>query len=806
MDIKTTLRKLTTEDKAKLINGFSSWYTYPFPKYEIPSIRVSDGPYGLRVVSSTETNINDSIKATCFPPLCTLASTWDDSLAYEMGLALGEECQENKVNVILGPAINIKRHPLCGRNFEYLSEDPDLVGHIGTAYVNGVQSQGVGVSLKHFACNNEENGRFYTDSLVDERALREIYLKGFETVVRNAQPDTVMCSYNRYEGRPVSESKKLLTTILRDEWGFQGVVMSDWGAVANRVKSLDAGLDLEMPGDNKHSEIIIKKSIESNFIGANTIDVSCERILRIIDKLKSKEIPNFKYDREAHHTLATRIAASGAVLMKNEDNALPLKRGENVSLIGAFASEMRYEGGGSSHVNANRVIEPLEALKVYGIFPYESGYSLTNDVIDEKEETKALAVAKRTDKIIYFMGLSNTAESEGLDRKNMDLPANQLHLLDRLLELNIPVVVVLMVGSPVELPFNDKVKAILNMYLPGEGGGTALAQLLFGDVNPSGKLAETWPVKLTDVPSDNYFNKRDDVVEYRESIYVGYRYYQKVGIKPLYAFGHGLSYTDFVYSDLSVDVKDTIVSVNFKVKNAGTRAGAEVVQLYVGHEDTAVFKAPNELKRFSKIYLEPGEEKIVAFNMTNIDFSYYNASEHAWVAESGYYKINVGSASDDIRASQEFLLKTGNSINSPYDPTLLPNYFSPICNVFPDREFEAIIGKEIPKPKNKLPLTLDSPLRDFSLTHKGRFILKTANKVLRLRYRKAQKIKNSEERQKALESLKFTADSLPNMTLNVLASIAASQLPRNVVLGLLKYANHHVFAGLFMMIFKRSEK
>jgi beta-glucosidase len=799
MDIKSILSKMSIEEKAELLNGTSFWYTKSFPKYEIPSIRVSDGPNGLRKVN--DSNIGGAIKATCFPPLCTLANTWDESLAYEMGLAIGEECQENKVNIILGPGINIKRSPLGGRNFEYLSEDPFLAGKLACDYVSGVQSQGVGVSLKHYCCNNEEDYRFFSDSLVDERALREIYLKAFEMVVKNAHPDTIMASYNRFEGVPVTESKRLLIDIARNEWDFQGVFMSDWGAVSNRVKALEGGLDLEMPGDNRHSVNLITKSVDNNLLDKGAIDRSCSKILSLVEKLKEKEKPNFKYDGEAHQKLATNIAASGAVLLKNKDNILPLKKGENVSIIGALAEKMRFEGGGSSQVNPTRLVQPLDALKTYGIFPFERGYSLTSDSINDESEKKAISIASRTDKILFFAGLREQDENEGTDRKTLTLPNNQLHLINALISLNKPIIVVLFNGSVVELPFEDKVSAILDMYLPGQGGGTALSQLLFGEINPSGKLAETWPKKLEDNPTSSFFNASQSYIEYRESIYVGYRYYQKTRIAPLYPFGYGLSYTKFEYSDLKVKVEDDAsVSVSFKVKNVGQMAGAEISELYIGHDDTAVFKAPNELKRFSKAFLQPGQEKDELFTLSYDDFAYYNYKEKKWITESGYYQIKIGRSCEDIALCQDVNIQTGSNVQSPYDPAIVTNYMSPSNNVFPRSEFETIVGYSVPKEKDRLPLTMDSPLSDFKLTRKGRMIIRLAKKVLARETKKS--IRNGTSPEEAKKTMDFGFNSLLNCTLNMAYSASGGKITRNTAFGLLKIANGKTLSGLCFIIFK----
>lgn len=803
MDSKEAVKKMTVDQKARLLSGVDSWYTAEIKEFDIPAVRMSDGPYGLRKADAT-VELNNAVPATCFPPLCTLANTFDTSLALEMGKAIGEECQENNVNIILGPGVNIKRNPLCGRNFEYLSEDPYLAGKMGTSYVNGVQSSGTGVSLKHYCCNNEEDYRFFSDSNVDERALREIYLKPFEMVIKAANPTTVMVSYNKVNGTTATANKRLLIDIARNEWSYNGVFVSDWGAVSSRRDALLNGLDLEMPGQIKHHQEDLLKSYENGTLDLGAMDRSCSKIIDMARKLRDAHKKDFKADKEAHHSLSVRIAESGAVLLKNQDNALPLNKNEQICIIGRLADKMRFEGGGSSHVNAIHVVTPLEALKGYGIFPYAEGYRTVDDEPDEEKENKALELAKGSSKIIFFAGLTDLCESEGMDRTDLNLPKNQLTLLNKLTELEKPIVVVLFNGSPVELPFESKVKAILDMYLPGQGGGTAVADLLFGAVSPSGKLAETWPKHLEDSPSYPYFNKRQDVIEYRESIYVGYRYYDKARVEPMYPFGYGLSYSAFEYSDLEIAENASSTVISFKVKNIGDIDASETAQLYVGHDDTEIFKAPKELKRFFKVHLQPGEEKDIMFELTNEDFAYYNVKARKMAAETGIYSILIGASSADIRLSKKIKVNAHSDLPGAYDPVLIPSYFSPTSNKFPPEQFEALLGHKVNQPRDRLPITMESPINDFQLTRGGRFIYKIIKKNLKKAKKKAiGSAKTENAKEAAIVNSDLMTRMIKNETMYNAVGVVGDRLTYEMGEGIIEIANNHFFRGLFKLIFKK---
>ncbi len=589
-NLKELVGKMTLEEKAGLCSGLDFWHTKPVSRLGVPSVMVSDGPSGLRKqdMAGDHLGVNDSIKAVCFPSGCLAACSFDTELMQNMGEILGDECQAEDVAVILGPAINIKRSPLCGRNFEYLSEDPFLAGKLGAAYVNGVQSKNVGTSVKHFAANNQEFRRMSCSSNIDERTLREIYLPAFEETVKEGKPDTIMASYNKINGTFAVESKWLLTDLLRKEWGFKGYVVSDWGAVNERVQGLKAGLDLEMPASGGDTDKQIVQAVKSGKLSESLLDKAVERILRIVFKFTdSRQEGNF--DKKAHQAEAARIAQESMVLLKNDSALLPLnkKKVDDILFVGAFAKTPRYEGGGSSHINAWKVDSFLDAAKEAGVsIKWLAGYDINESKAKDKvllEE--AVEAARKAKVVVIFAGLPDRYESEGYDREHMKMPQNQDLLIEEIAKVQKNVAVVLHNGSPVEMPWANKVKAILESYLAGGGVGTAQFNLLFGDANPSGKLAETFPLALEDNPSYLNFPGNGSEVNYAEGIFVGYRYYDKKNMQVLFPFGHGLSYTKFEYSNLKLSAKkitdEETLEVSLDVKNVGRHAGKEIVQVYV---------------------------------------------------------------------------------------------------------------------------------------------------------------------------------------------------------------------------------
>ena len=654
MDCKKLVAQMTLEEKAGLCSGLDFWHTKPVNRLGIPSVMVSDGPHGLRKQAQVgdHLGINESIPAVCFPTGSCLASSFDRDLVYGVGQAIGEECQAEDVSVILGPAANIKRSPLCGRNFEYLSEDPFLSSQMAAAHIKGVQSQNVGTSLKHFAANNQEHRRMSSSSEIDERTFREIYLASFETAVKEAKPWTVMCSYNRINGVYASENHRLLTEILRDEWGFDGYVMSDWGAVNERVDGLKAGLELEMPGGSTVGDEKIVRAVKEGTLDEKVLDTACERILEIVYRYVERKNSGVVFDHERDHALARKTAAECMVLLRNEENILPLDPKKKIAFIGKFAASPRYQGGGSSHINSHKVTSALEAVQELCEVTYAQGYDTKEDTVIPDLHKQAVEAAAAADVAVIFAGLPDTFESEGYDRTHLDMPTCQNRLIADICAVQKNVVVVLHNGSPVVMPWKDQVKGILEAYLGGQAVGGAVVDVLFGKVNPSGRLAETFPKKLSDNPSYLYYQGEGDITEYREGVYVGYRYYDKKEMEVLYPFGHGLSYTTFAYRDLKADkaeMDDTdTLTVTLKVKNTGDRAGKEVVQLYMQPGQGSVMRPVRELKGFAKIELQPGEEKEVSFTLDKRSFAYYNTQLHDWHVETGEYTLWAARSSRDL--------------------------------------------------------------------------------------------------------------------------------------------------------------
>lgn len=652
MNIKKILKELTLEEKASLLSGADFWHTKAVERLAIPQIMVSDGPHGLRKNAEESSNPNEAIKAVCFPTASALACSFDRSLLNTLGKTLGEECQAENVSVILGPGCNIKRSPLCGRNFEYFSEDPYLASEMAAAHIKGVQSKGVGTSLKHFAANNQETRRLTVNERIDERALREIYLAAFEDAVKNSSPWTVMCSYNRINGHHSSQNKWLLTDVLRNEWGYEGLVMSDWGAVDDRVAGVKAGLDLEMPASFGKNDKLIVDAVNNGKLSMKQVDRCVERVLRLVDKAEESRTPT-KWDMEAHHRLAAKISAQCSVLLKNEDNILPLDSNDKICFIGEFADNPRYQGGGSSHINSFKVESALEAVKDICKVEYAQGYITTEDRTDPALLEQAVECAKYNDKVVIFAGLPDNFESEGYDRTHMRMPECQIELINEVYKFNKNIVVVLHNGAPVELPFIDKIKGLLEVYLGGQAVGKAVCDLLFGRENPSGKLAESWCMKLEDNPSYLNFPGVGDEVNYNEGIFVGYRYYDKKNMEVRFPFGFGLSYTEFEYSDIVIsenEISDEqTLTVSCTVKNTGSRAGMEVVQLYVRDKESSVARPVKELKGFEKVSLAPGESKRVAFSLDKRAFAYYETAISDWFVEYGEYEILIGASSRDIR-------------------------------------------------------------------------------------------------------------------------------------------------------------
>ena len=655
MDIKALIAQMTLEEKAGLCSGQDFWHTKSVERLGVPPVMVSDGPHGLRKQdeSADHLGMNESIKAVCMPAACATAASFDRELIGRMGEAIGDSCQHEKLSVVLGPAVNIKRSPLCGRNFEYFSEDPYLAGEMSAAFINGVQSRNVGTSIKHFAANNQEHRRMSSSSNVDERTLREIYFPAFETAVKKAQPWTVMCSYNRINGVYASEDPWLLTKVLRGDWGFQGYVVSDWGAVSDRVAGVAAGLDLEMPSSGGINDAKIVAAVREGRLDEALLDQAVERILTINYRYLENARPETPWDKEADHLFSAKIAGECMVLLKNE-GVLPLSKEDEVAFIGEFAVKPRFQGGGSSHINCFRKTSAVEAAQGLNV-RYAQGYSIDRDEATEEMIAEAVEAAKAAKVAVIFAGLPDAYESEGYDRSHMAMPACQNRLIEAVAAANPNTVVVLHNGSPVEMPWIGKVAAVLEAYLGGQAVGIATVDVLFGDVVPSGHLPETFPRKLSDNPSYLFYGGEGDEADYREGVFVGYRYYDKKECDVLFPFGHGLSYTTFAIEGIKLSAdhitdRDT-VTVTVAVRNTGGRAGKTVVQLYVGDKESTVLRPIRELKGFEKVELQPGESKEVSFTLCKRAFAYWNTQIGDWHVETGEFTVEAGLSSRDIQAT-----------------------------------------------------------------------------------------------------------------------------------------------------------
>ncbi|MFP3155864.1 glycoside hydrolase family 3 C-terminal domain-containing protein [Lachnospiraceae bacterium ZAX-1] len=661
--IEELLDEMTLDEKIGLLSGKDFWQSQDYEKYGISSLAMADGPCGLRKQEEEEDHlgIHKSVEATAFVSGPLIAASWDRNLAELLGATLGEEASSMGISLLLGPAVNIQRSPLCGRNFEYYSEDPYLTGDIAYACVNGIQKQGVGACIKHFAANNQETEREYINEIIDERTLREIYLTAFEKAIKEAKPWAVMTALNKVNGDFGAEHKGLLVDLLRDEWGYEGITISDWFGIDNRAKALAAGLDLEMPTSCGIGAKRINAGLQSGILSEHDIQKACRRILRCIVKDDKVRRPQGGFDQEKHHRIARKAAEEGSVLLKNERNILPLERGDKITVIGEYAMKARFQMEGSAKVIPTMVDQPLDCIRDISAEPvcYAKGYS--TGVADEQELLiqEAVKAAQISEKAIVFLAIPEGVESEGHDRKNIALPSNQVRLLEQVLQVQKNVIVILFNGAPIEMPWIDRVPAVMECFLGGQAIGSAIAKLLYGKSNPSGKLPVSFPVKLEDTPCYFDFPGDKETVNYSEGVFVGYRYYEKRAVETLFAFGHGLSYTTFDYSKMKVQNKegDLIaqyldnqeIAIEVLIKNSGMRAGAEVVQLYVGMFDSSVKKPVKELKGFEKIWLEPGEEGKVVFILNKRSFAYYRTEINDWYTDPGEYKIMIGSSSTDIR-------------------------------------------------------------------------------------------------------------------------------------------------------------
>ena len=776
--IAEILQKMSLKEKIALCNGADFWNSKAMEVYGIPAVTMSDGPHGVRCQkgSGDMLGVNNSEPATCFPTAVTSGAAWDEELLFAEGKAIGEEALSYGVDVVLGPGVNIKRNPLCGRNFEYFSEDPFLAGAMGAAWVNGAQSAGAGASLKHFAANNQEYKRFNGNSQVDERTLRELYLPAFETAVKRARPETVMCSYPRINNVHASDNKWLLTDVLRTEWGFEGLVVTDWGALCNRVAAMRAGCDLSMPGGSDYMEDWVEDAVRGGSLPESTVDECAARVIALA--LKGEKRPkNRPFDREAHDALAQKIAESGAVLLKNEGGILPLSK-ERIALIGEMARTMRYQGAGSSHINPTKLTSLCDALP--GV-PFAAGCDEKGNVT-EQSLAEAAAAAKAAEIAVVCAGLPDVYESEGFDRETMTMPEGHVRLIETVAAANPNTVVVLFCGSAVETPWLDKVKAVLYMGLPGQAGGAAAANLLTGAVNPSGKLTETWPLAYADVPSRDTFGKK--VTHYKEGLYVGYRYYDKADAAVRFPFGYGLSYTQFTYSGLEVDGR----TVRAVVTNTGDRAGAEVVQLYIAPPQDGPYRPAKELKGFAKVFLAPGESKTVTSVLDDRSFAVWS---DGWKIPAGTYTIGLGASCADIRLSQNIEVE-GEAVAAP--DWQAGSWYETLEGLPSNAEFEALFGG---------PVQADPPLE------KGHFTMEDSTMEMKdLSFVMMQMFKGTEatiakgfggKADYSNPTFKMMVMSGADAPLRAAVLSSSGAFPASVAEGMLAMANGHPVDGIKKM-------
>ncbi len=705
IDIDKLITEMTLEEKASLMSGEDQWHTKKIDRLGVPSIMMSDGPNGLRKERKAKSlGLNPSIPATCFPALAALANSWDETLLYKVGEALGEETRAEGVSAILGPGLNIKRNPLCGRSFEYFSEDPYLAGKCAAAMIRGIQSTGVAACPKHFAVNSQELRRMVMDEVVDERSLREIYLEGFRRAVTEGKPKMLMSSYNKINGAYANENKHTMTDILRGEWGYENVVVTDWGGCNDRVAGIIAGNELEMPSNGGMTDKEVAEAVKNGKLSESVLDSRVKTLLTLVYDTLPNEDASYTYSKDEHHETARDAARRSAVLLKNKGKLLPLDKKTSAVVIGDFARTPRYQGAGSSQVNPTKLTYALDSLYKAGlnITGYAQGFERYGGKND-KLFKQALSMAKEADVIILFLGLDESIESEGRDRSDMKLRANQKELLLALKEINENIIAVLSCGCAVECEWDSEVKALLHVSLPGQAGGDAAADIISGEYNPSGKLSETYPIKYEDVPSAGYYPGNERVSLHKEGIFVGYRYYDTAQKEVKYPFGYGLSYTTFEYSDIKLNGNE----VSFRIKNTGERFGEEISQIYVRPNTTGVFRAQKELCGFAKTALESGEESFVTLTLDEHAGAYFDAVKNKWVRQNGKYEILIGASSRDIRLCAEYEITGEENTSDVYSPEKFPHYAKADVQNIPDEEFALLLRYVPPSDENlhKQPLT-----------------------------------------------------------------------------------------------------
>lgn len=788
MKHKDILDQMTLIEKAAIVGGQGEWQTWPIPRLGIPSMYCSDGPHGIRKQAGAgdHLGLNESLKATCFPTAATVANSWDVALGEKIGQALGEEAMAEDVHILLGPGMNMKRSPLCGRNFEYFSEDPHLAGKMAAAYVRGIQSKGVRSCIKHFAVNSQEERRMAMDAVVDERTLREIYLTAFEIAIREGKAKALMTSYNEVNGEYANENAHLLLDILRGEWGYDGMVVTDWGGSNDHVKGIKCRSNLEMPNPGLDSARQVIAAIENGTLTKAELDLCVDDLLdAILETTKAAKGHSTEFDIEGHHALAREAAAQCAVLLKNEGKILPLAEGTKVAVIGDFAFKPRYQGAGSSMVNTTKLesfIEIAQESSALEIVASSAGYQRNGDP-DEALKNEAVEAAKQADVVLYFFGLDEMSESEGLDRQHMKLPKVQLELLKALADANPNIVGILSGGSSIEMDWDTDLKAVLHGYLTGQAGGGAVYDIITGAVNPSGKLAETYPVAYEDTPAFKYYPAKERTSEYREGLYIGYRYFDTAHVPVKYPFGYGLSYTTFEYTDLKVNAD----GATFKITNTGKLDGAEIAQVYISLPGAEVFRPEKELKGFAKVFLKAGETKTVTVAFNDMTFRYWNVEDEAWAVEGGVYKVLVGSSSADIRLAADMSV-AGVGSGNPYDRKKVPAYYSGDITRVPDGQFETILGRPIPDGSWTRDLTENDAI--CQLKNSKSWICRRVYGVLERKKKKAE----------AAGKPDLNVLFIYNMPFRAIGKMTGGAVSQEMVEGMVKVVNGHFFGGIGTVI------
>ena len=778
------IKQMTLEEKCYLMSGKDFWQTRSIERLGVPNMTLSDGPHGIRKQEGAgdQLGLNGSMPATCYPTAATIANSWDPVLGEEIGEHLGTEAASQGVGTLLGPGLNIKRSPFCGRNFEYFSEDPYLAGKIAASYVRGIQKNGVSACPKHFAANSQEQRRMASDSVMDERTLREIYLTGFEIAVKEGHAKSIMSSYNRINGVYANENPHLLQEILRDEWGFDGFVVSDWGASNDHTEGVRAGSHLEMPTTGGDSDLELVEAVKSSKISQELLDRRVDELLDVILSVTGsiKSLEGKPFDMEKHHAMAAKASEQSIVLLKNENDILPLKKGTKVAVIGEFAQKARYQGAGSSVVNPTKLDHTMCVIGNFNldVAGFEPGYPRSGKGNAEMQ-AKAVELAKKADTVLLYIGLDEISESEGLDRAHMRLPQSQVDLIEAVAAVNPNVVAVMSAGSAVEMPWLPKVKALVHGYLCGQAGASSVLKVIMGDVNPSGKLAESYPVKYEDVSSAPYFPAKERTAEYRESLYVGYRYFETAKVPVLFPFGFGLSYTTFEYSDLTVTDKEA----TFTLKNTGKMDGAEVAQLYVSKPDGDVFRPAKELKGFAKVFLKAGESKKVTIKLDDKAFRYFNVDTNRFEVEGGDWIVMIGASVADIKLSGTVSVQ-GTGAKSPYDRQKFSKYFSGDIKNISDAEFEALLGRPIPDGHWSGTLDMNDAICQLYYSKSGlaRFVYKIMSNML------------NKSIGKGKPDLNITF--IYNMPFRGIAKMAGGMCTMEMAEGILTICNGHFFKGL----------